>query len=126
MLLFVFRQKIAVIKPFSDRIVNVLLAANIVFCFIPVFLPFEETVGLEKSPVFEYFSTRILKNYYLPLDSEPEKAEYPGIAAEKEDFPKVDFDFSATKGKNVIVVVVESTAFERTPLGGDKEAISCF
>ncbi len=122
MLISAIKQKPCLIKPFSDRVISILLTVNIVFCIVTVFLPFEETVGLEKSPVFEYFSTRILKNYYLPLDSEPEKAEYPGIAAEKENFPKIDFDFGTTKGKNVIVVVVESTAFERTPLGGDKRS----
>jgi phosphoglycerol transferase MdoB-like AlkP superfamily enzyme len=121
-LLFVLKKKFCLIKPFSDRVLSVLLILNAVFFCVLQFFPFEEKVGLEKSPVFEYFSTRILKNYYLPLDSEPEKAEYPGIAAEKENFPKIDFDFGTTKGKNVIVVVVESTAFERTPLGGDKRS----
>ena len=120
--LLVFRRKTALIKPFSDRVVHVLLAVNIVFCIVTAFLPFEETVGIEKSPLFEYFSTKILKNHYLPLDKEPEKAEYPGIADEKENFPKVDFDFSSTKGKNIIFVILEGVAFERTPLGGDKES----
>ena len=58
----------------------------------------------------------------MPLDTEPEKAEYPGIADENGAFPKVDFDFGATKGKNVILIVLESTAFERTPLGNDKNS----
>lgn len=120
--ILVLKRKPFFIKPFSDRVVHVLLAVNIVFCIVTAFLPFEETVGIEKSPLFEYFSTKILKNYYLPLDKEPEKAEYPGIADEKENFPKVDFDFSSTKGKNIIFVILEGVAFERTPLGGDKES----
>ncbi len=121
-LLFVIKKKTYIIKPFSCRVISILLAVNAVFCLVTVFLPFEATVGLGKSPVFEYFSTRILKNYYLPIDIEPEKAEYPGIADEKDSFPKVDFNFGATKGKNVILIVLESTAFERTPLGEDKES----
>ena len=121
-LLFVIKKKTYIIKPFSCRVISILLAVNAVFCLVTAFLPFEATVGLGKSPVFEYFSTRILKNYYLPLDTEPEKAEYPGIADENGAFPKVDFDFGATKGKNVILIVLESTAFERTPLGNDKNS----
>ncbi|MBP5406654.1 sulfatase-like hydrolase/transferase [bacterium] len=98
----------------------ILLIVNIAFFSILQFLPFEETVGLEKNPVFEYFSTRILSSHYLDVSKEVEKTEYPGIAGEKETFPKIDFDFSATKEKNVIFVIIESTAFEKTPLGGDK------
>ncbi len=120
--LFVFRRKSFGLRPFSDRVLQVLPAVNAVFCLVLAFLPFEETVGIGKSPLFEYFSTRILSGWYLPLDKEPEFAEYPGIVDEKEAFPKVAFDFGATKGKNVILVVLESTAFERTPLGGDSDS----
>lgn len=120
--LFVFKRKAAIIKPFSDRVVHILLIVNFVFFFALQFLPFEEKVGLEKSPIFEYFSTRILSSYYLDVNKEVEPAEYPGIADERENFPKIDFDFSATKGKNVIFIIIESTAFERTPLGDDKES----
>lgn len=119
---FIFRGKNFLWKPFSDRVVSVLLIVNAVFCLILSFLPFEETVGLGKNPLFEYFSTGFLSSYYLPLDKEPEFAEYPGITDEKEEFPEVAFDYSATKGKNVILVVLESTAFEKTPPGGDKES----
>ena len=120
--LFVFRRKTALIKPFSDRVVTILLAVNIVFCFIPAFLPFEKTVGIEKSPLFEYFSTRILSSYYLDVNKEVEPAEYLGIVDRKEKLPKVDFDFSATKGKNVIFIILEGVAFEKTPLGGDERS----
>ena len=116
------KQKPFIIKPFSDRVLSILLAVNVVFCIGTAFLPFEETVGLEKSPLFEYFSTRILSSYYLDVNKEVEPAEYPGIADERENFPKIDFDFSATKGKNVIFIIIESTAFERTPLGSDKKS----
>jgi len=122
MFISAIKKKPCLIKPFSDRVVHILLAVNIVFSLIPAFLPFEETVGLEKSPLFEYFSTHILSSYYLDVNKEVEPAEYPGIADEKENFPKVEFDFGATKGKNVIVVVIESTAFEKTPLGGDSRS----
>lgn len=118
-LFFAVKKKAYIIKPFSDRVIQILLIVNIIFFFVLQFFPFEEKVGLEKSPLFEYFSTRILKNYYLNVKKEIEFAEYPGIVDEKENFPKIDFDFSATKGKNVIFVIVESTAFEKTPLGGD-------
>ncbi len=122
MLISAIKNKPCLIKPFSDRVVHVLLAVNIVFCIGTAFLPFEETVWLEKSPIFEYFSTHILSSYYLDVNKEVESAEYPGITDEKENFPKVEFDFGATKGKNVIVVVIESTAFEKTPLGGDSRS----
>lgn len=122
MLISAIKKNPCLIKPFSGRVVHILLSVNIVFCIVTAFLPFEETVGLEKSPVFEYFSTRILSSYYLDVNKEVEPAEYPGITAEQENFPKVDFDFSVTKGKNVIVVIIESTAFEKTPLGGDKKS----
>ncbi|MBO4698726.1 sulfatase-like hydrolase/transferase [bacterium] len=122
LLLFAVKKKSYLIRPFSDKTVRVLLGLNILFFFIPVFLPFEEKVGLEKSPVFEYFSTRILSSYYLDVNKKVEKVEYPKIADEDENFPKIDFDYSQTKGKNVIFVILESTAFERTPLGGDKES----
>ncbi len=120
--LFVFKRKTCIIKPFSDRVVHALLAVNIVFCIGTAFLPFEEKVGFEKDPLFEYFSTRILSSYYLDVNKEVEPVEYPGIADEKENFPKVEFDFSATKGKNIIFVILEGVAFEKTPLGGDKES----
>ena len=120
--LFVFKRRTAIIKPFSDRVISILLAVNIVFCIFTAFLPFEESVGIEKSPIFEYFSTRILSSYYLDVNKEVEPAEYPGITDDKENFPKVDFDFSATKGKNVIFVILEGVAFEKTPIGGDKES----
>lgn len=119
-LLFLIKNRAYIIKPFSDRVLAVLLAVNVVFCIVSAFLPFEETVGLEKSPIFEYFSTRILSSYYLDVKKEVEPVQYPGIIDEKETFPKIGFDYSSTKGKNVIVVILESTAFERTPLGGDK------
>lgn len=122
MLISAIKNKPCLSKPFSDRVVHILLAVNIVFSLIPAFLPFEEKVGLEKSPLFEYFSTRILSSYYLDVNKEVEPAEYPGIADERENFPKIDFDFSATKGKNVIFIIIESTAFERTPLGSDKKS----
>ncbi len=122
MLLFAVRQKPYIIKPFSDRVSSVLLILNIAFFCVLQFIPFEKSVGLEKSPVFEYFSTRILSSYYLPVNKKTEKAEYPKIAGNSETFPKIDFDYSQTKGKNVILVILESTAFERTPLGGDKES----
>ena len=122
MLLFAVRQKPYIIKPFSDRILSVLLILNIAFFCVLQFIPFEKSAGLEKSPVFEYFSTRILSSYYLPVNKKAEKAEYPKIAGNSETFPKIDFDYSQTKGKNVILVILESTAFERTPLGGDKES----
>lgn len=122
LLFFAAKRKPWLVKPFSDRVLSILLAVNVVFCIGTAFLPFEETVGLEKSPLFEYFSTRILSSYYLDVNKEVEPAEYPGIADERENFPKIDFDFSATKGKNVIFIIIESTAFERTPLGGDKES----
>ena len=126
LLFFAAKRKPWLVKPFSDRVVQILLIVNFVFFFALQFVPFEEKVGLEKSPVFEYFSTRILSSYYLDVNKEVEPAEYPGIADEKETFPKVEFDFGATKGKNVIVVLIESTAFERTPLGGDKESSFSF
>ncbi len=122
MLISAIKKNPCLIKPFSDRVVHILLSVNIVFCIVTAFLPFEETVGLEKSPLFEYFSTHVLSSYYLDVNKEVEPAEYPGISTEKENFPKVDFDFSATKGKNVIVVIIESTAFEKTPLGGDSRS----
>ena len=122
MLLFAVRQKPYIIKPFSDRVSSVLLILNIAFFCVLQFIPFEKSAGLEKSPVFEYFSTRILSSYYLPVNKKTEKAEYPKIAGNSETFPKIDFDYSQTKGKNVILVILESTAFERTPLGGDKES----
>ena len=118
-LLFLLKKKFCLIKPFSDRVLSVLLILNAVFFCVLQFFPFEEKVGLEKSPVFEYFSTRILSSYYLDVNKETEKVEYPKISDEEETFPKIEFDFSATKGKNVIFVIIESTAFERTPLGGD-------
>ena len=120
--IFVFKRKFRLIKPFSDRVVQILLIVNVVFFFVLQFFPFEEKVGLEKSPLFEYFSTRILSSYYLDVDKETEKAEYPEIADEDETFPKIDFDYSQTKGKNIILVILESTAFEKTPIGGDKES----
>ncbi len=123
---FVFKRKSCLIKPFSDRVIAILLAVNIVFCIGTAFLPFEETVGLEKSPVFEYFSTRILGSYYLDVNKEAEKVQYPGISDEDESFPKIDFDYSQTKGKNVIFVILESTAYERTPLGGDDRSHLAF
>ena len=119
---FVFKRKSCLIKPFSDRVIAILLAVNVVFCIGTAFLPFEEKVGLEKSPVFEYFSTRILSSYYLDVHKEAEKVEYPKIADDDETFPKIEFDYSQTKGKNVIFIIIESTAFERTPLGDDKES----
>ena len=119
MLFSAVKNKPFLAKPFSDRVIRILLIVNIVFFSVLQFLPFEETVDLKKSPVFEYFSTRILSSYYLNVDKEVKKVEYPEIADEDETFPKIDFDFSATKGKNVIFVIVESTAFEKTPLGGD-------
>ena len=122
MLLFAVKNKPFLVKPFSDRVIRILLIVNIVFFSALQFLPFEETVDLKKSPVFEYFSTRILSSYYLDVNKKVEKAEYPKIADEDENFPKIDFDYSQTKGKNVIFVILESTAFERTPLGGDKES----
>lgn len=122
MLLFAVRQKPYFIKPFSDRVLSVLLILNAVFFCILQFIPFEKSVGLEKSPVFEYFSTRILSSYYLDVNKEAEKAEYPKITDDDEVFQKIDFDYSQTKGKNVVFVILESTAFERTPLGGDKES----
>ncbi len=121
-LLFVVKKKAYIIKPFSDRIVNILLIVNVIFFSVLQFLPFEEKVGLEKSPLFEYFSTRILSSYYLDVNKKVEKVEYPKIADEDETFPKIDFDYSQTKGKNVIFVILESTAFERTPLGSDERS----
>ena len=121
-LFFIIKKKSYLIRPFSDKTVRVLLGLNILFFFIPEFLPFEEKVGLEKSPVFEYFSTRILSSYYLDVNEKVEKVEYPKIADEDENFPKIDFDYSQTKGKNVIFVMLESTAFERTPLGSDERS----
>lgn len=118
MLLFAAKKKPCV-KPFSDKAVQVLLGLNIIFFFIPMFFPFEEKVDLEKSPIFEYFSTRILSSYYLNVNKEAEEVQYPGISGEDETFPKIDFDYSQTKWKNVIFVILESTAFERTPIGGD-------
>ena len=122
MLLFAAKKKPRLVKPFSDKAVQVLLGLNIVFFFIPIFFPFEEKVDLEKSPVFEYFSTRILSSYYLNVNKEAEKVEYPKISDEDETFPKTDFDYSQTKGKNVIFVILESTAFERTPIGGGERS----
>ena len=121
-LFFAIKKKGYLIKPFSDRIVSILLVVNMVFFSALQILPFEEKVGLEKSPVFEYFSTRILSSYYLDVNKEVEKVEYPKIADEDEVFPKIDFDYSQTKGKNVILVILESTAFEKTPLGGDEQS----
>ena len=118
-LIFVIKKKFYLIKPFSDRVLQFLLILNIAFFGVLQFLPFEEKVGLEKSPVFEYFSTRILSSYYMDVNKKVEKVEYPKITDEDEVFPKIDFDYSQTKGKNVIFVILESTAFERTPLGGD-------
>ena len=126
MLLFAARKKPRFVKPFSDKAVHVLLALNIVLFFIPRFLTFEEKVGLEKSPLFEYFSTRILSSYYLDVNKKVAKVEYPKIADDDEVFPKIDFDYSQTKGKNVIFVILESTAFERTPLGGDDRSLLSF
>lgn len=121
-LAFLLKKKFYLIKPFSERVLSVLLILNAAFFCVLQFLPFEEKVGLEKSPVFEYFSTRILSSYYLDVNKEAEKVEYPKISEEEETFPKIDFDYSQTKGKNVIFVILESTAFERTPLGSDKES----
>ena len=121
-LLFVLKKKFCLIEPFSDRVLSVLLILNAVFFCVLQFFPFEEKVGLEKSPVFEYFSTRILSSYYLNVNKEAEEVRYPGIADDDEVFPKIEFDYSQTKGKNVIFVILESTAFERTPLGGDKDS----
>ena len=121
-LFFVLKKKFYIIKPLSYRVLSVLLIVNFAFFCILRFLPFEEKVGLEKSPVFEYFSTRILSSYYLDVKKKAEPAEYPKIADDDEVFPKIDFDYSQTKGKNVIFVILESTAFEKTPLGGDKES----
>ena len=126
MLLCAAKKKTYLIKPFSDKALQILLVLNIISFSVLQFLPFEETVDLEKSPVFEYFSTRILSSYYLNVNKEVESAEYPEIADEKENFPKIDFDFSQTKGKNIIVVVIESTAFEKNPLGGDKKSNLAF
>lgn len=120
--LFVFKHRTYLIKPLSDKVLAVLLILNVIFFFVLQFLPFEDKVGLEKSPVFEYFSTRMLSSYYLNVDKEVEKVEYPKIADKDEIFPKIDFDYSQTKGKNVIFVILESTAFERTPLGGDENS----
>lgn len=121
-LVFLLKKKFYLIKAFSDKVLHILLGLNIIFFCVLQFVPFEEKVGLEKSPVFEYFSTRILGSYYLDVNKEAEKVQYPGISDEDENFPKIDFDYSQTKGKNVIVVILESTAFERTPLGDDKES----
>jgi phosphoglycerol transferase MdoB-like AlkP superfamily enzyme len=121
-LLFLLKKKFCLIKPFSDRVLSVLLILNAVFFCVLPFFPFEEKVGLEKSPVFEYFSTRILSSYYLNVNRETEKVGYPKISDEDETFPKIEFDYSQTKGKNVIFVIIESTAFERTPLGGDERS----
>ena len=121
-LLFVMKKKFYLIKPFSDSVLSVLLIFNAVFFCVLQFFPFEEKVGLEKSPVFEYFSTRILSSYYLNVNKEAVKVEYPKISDEEETFPKIEFDYSQTKGKNVIFVIIESTAFERTPLGGDERS----
>ena len=118
--LFVFKRKIYFIKPFSDRVIPILLVVNIILFSVLRFLPFKEKVGFEKSPVLEYFSTRILSSYYLPINKEAEKVEYPGITDEDENFHKIDFDYLQTKGKNVIFIILEGVAFERTPIGGDK------
>ena len=121
-LLFVVKKKACIIKPFSDRGVRILLLVNVAFFFALQFLPFEEKVGLEKSPLFEYLSTRILKNHYLDVHKEVAATEYPKIADHDETFPKIDFDYSQTKGKNVIFIILEGVAFERTPLGGYKKS----
>ena len=120
MLLFKLKKNPYLIKPFPDKVLQVLFVLNIVFFSALQFLPFEEKVGLEKSPVFEYFSTRILSSCYLDVNKEVEKVEYPKIANEAEVFPKINFDYSQTKGKNVIFIILEGVAFERTPIGGDK------
>lgn len=122
MLISAAKKKHRLLKPFSDRTVSVLLILNIVFFCVLHFIPFKETVGLGKSPVFEYFSTRILSSYYLPVNKKAEKVEYPKFADKDKNFPKIDFDYSQMKGKNVIFVTLESTAFERTPLGGDEKS----
>jgi len=121
-LVFLLKKKFYLIKAFSDKVLHILLGLNIIFFCVLQFVPFEEKVGLEKSPVFEYFSTRILGSYYLDVHKEAEKVEYPKIADDDETFPKIEFDYSQTKGKNVIFIIIESTAFERTPLGDDKES----
>lgn len=121
-LVFLLKKKFYLIKAFSDKVLHILLGLNIIFFCVLQFVPFEEKVGLEKSPVFEYFSTRILGSYYLDVNKEAEKVQYPGISDEDESFPKIEFDYSQTKGKNVIFIIIESTAFERTPLGDDKES----
>ena len=121
-LLFVLKKKPYFVKPFSDRIISILSAVNVIFCFVLSFLPFEEKTGLEKNPVFEYFSTRILSSYYLDVNKKAEKAEYPGIADENENFPEISFDYSQTKGKNVILIILEGVSFEKTPLGGDRSS----
>ena len=125
-LVFLLKKKFYLIKAFSDKVLHILLGLNIIFFCVLQFVPFEEKVGLEKSPVFEYFSTRILGSYYLDVNKEAEKVQYPGISDEDESFPKIDFDYSQTKGKNVIFVILESTAFERTPLGGDNRSCLAF
>ena len=121
-IIFVFKQKTYLIKPFSNRVLLVLLISNIAFFCVLQFVPFEKSVGLEKSPVFEYFSTRILSDYYLPVNKKAEEVKYPKIADEDKVFPQIDFDYSQTKGKNVILIILESTAFEKTPIGGDKQS----
>lgn len=118
MLVSAVKRRAFIFKPFSDRAAAILLAVNIAAFSVLSFLPFEETVGLETEPVFEYFSTRILKSYYLPVHKKAETVEYPGFSG-KNSFPAVGFDMNQTKGKNVILIILESTAFEKTPLGGD-------
>jgi len=77
---------------------------------------------MDKNPFWEYAVTTIFNSFHLSKEIK-NLNNLPKLSTEKNEFPPFNFkEYEKTKGKNVILIVLESIAFEKTPLGNDKNS----
>lgn len=116
---YTFKNKKILFMPISESVLLKMFLFNLIFSVLLFFIPFNYKVRIDKNPFFEYAKTTLLKSIYLSEGNKDLK-NLPNISSKNEYMsPDNNIDYEKTKGKNVILVVMESIALERTPLGND-------
>jgi phosphatidylglycerol:prolipoprotein diacylglycerol transferase len=85
-------------------------------------LPVEKTLRLNKNVLVEIVWSYLRKDKYIDFSKQepPLNNKLPEIFNNSNALQKIEFNyFEETKGKNIILIVLESTSYEHTTLGGD-------
>jgi len=121
----VFKEKTLLFRGLSEKSCRKVVIICLCFDIFLSRIPYEEKVRMDQNPIFEYAKTRVLQSFHLPMDYKGEKTQLPEFIREKKPFQPIDltYDFA---GKNLIFILIESTAFENTTLANNPASTDPF